>query len=57
MDRIVTLIFEHRRDKDIQKENYTVNELIFGIGEAKQPVKDIVETYKEDGYRLIDCIL
>lgn len=53
MDKYVTLIFEHRVDKDQHTEKYSIGELIYGIGKTNQPVIEIVNSYAEDGYVLI----
>jgi len=49
----VKFIFKHKKDKDIQSETYTIGELIFGVGETKQPVRDIIGFWNEDGYVLL----
>jgi len=56
MDKYVNFIFEHKNDKDQFTESWSINELIYGVGETNQPVKEILEAYKEDGYRIIETV-
>jgi len=56
VDKFITFTFEHKKDKDQFTESYRIDELIYGVGETKQPVKEFIEAYKEDGYILVNTI-
>ncbi|MGJ0846572.1 hypothetical protein ACR77J_07780 [Tissierella praeacuta] len=50
----IMLVFKHRKDEDVQIDTFTIEELIFGVGETKQSVKDLVGFWNEDGYSLVE---
>jgi hypothetical protein len=56
MDKTIRFIFEHKKDKDQCTEEWTIDELIYGVGKTLQPVKDLIRAYREDGYIIIDTI-
>ena len=57
MNNYVKFMFEHKKDRDQFQEAWTINELIYGVGETKQPVKELIEAYEEDGYKIIDVVM
>lgn len=56
MDKNIEFIFEHRKDKDQFTRIWSLGELVFGVGEADMPIKELIEAYIMDGYILIDTV-
>lgn len=52
MDTIMIFMFTHKKDGDRIEELVTIEELIYGIGDSKQPFKEYIEAYAEDGYKI-----
>jgi len=48
--------FEHKKDKDTFEEVWSLKELIYGVSETNQPVKELIGAYEEDGYEIIQVI-
>lgn len=49
--KLVRLVFKHKSDGDEKCAVYTIDDLIFGVG--NQPVAEMISFYEEDGYELI----
>lgn len=49
--KLFRLVFKHKKDGDMKSAIYTLDDLIFGVG--NQTVVDMIGFFEEDGYKLI----
>ena len=47
-------VFKHKKDGDYYFEHWTLDEVLFGVGERKQDVRELIAALRKDGYELVD---